>query len=174
MYVKGAAETVLDLCTEENVACKDAQCAHESVTTTNHGLLTIPTTPLTEESRRDILDFISTCAKKSLRCIAVAHRTLTLSQLKTMSNREDDGYDVTQLERNMTLDAIYCIADPLRPDVTEAIRVCHDAGIVVRMVTGDNVETAEAIATECGILTKVSTGILCVDNIMFYHLNVVL
>ena len=83
-----------------------------------------------------------------------------------MSSIDSDGYDINLLERNMTLDAIYCIADPLRPDVTDAIATCHRAGIVVRMVTGDNVETAEAIAKECGILTQVCIymrgGYMCV------------
>ena len=35
----------------------------------------------------------------------------------------------------------------------EAVQTCQEAGILVRMVTGDNIETAKAIATECGILT---------------------
>jgi magnesium-transporting ATPase (P-type) len=44
--------------------------------------------------------------------------------------------------------------DPLRSDVVEAIRTAQRAGIVVRMVTGDNLHTATAIAKECGILTE--------------------
>ncbi len=34
----------------------------------------------------------------------------------------------------------------------EAVRICHDAGVVVRMVTGDNLVTARAIALNCGII----------------------
>jgi Ca2+-transporting ATPase len=44
------------------------------------------------------------------------------------------------------------IKDPLRPGVPEAVRTCQKAGVVVRMVTGDNRMTAEAIARDCGIL----------------------
>jgi len=44
------------------------------------------------------------------------------------------------------------IEDPVRPEVPPAIRQCQEAGITVRMVTGDNVNTATAIATKCGIL----------------------
>ncbi len=44
------------------------------------------------------------------------------------------------------------IKDPLRPDVKQAVVDCHRAGINVRMVTGDNVVTARAIAVECGIV----------------------
>jgi Ca2+-transporting ATPase len=44
------------------------------------------------------------------------------------------------------------IKDPLRPGAKEAVRLCREAGIKVRMVTGDNLHTAMAIARECGIL----------------------
>ena len=37
--------------------------------------------------------------------------------------------------------------------VPEAIRKCQHAGITVRMVTGDNINTARSIATKCGIIT---------------------
>ncbi|XP_057957621.1 calcium-transporting ATPase 2, plasma membrane-type [Malania oleifera] len=45
------------------------------------------------------------------------------------------------------------IKDPVRPGVKESVAICHSAGISVRMVTGDNINTAKAIARECGILT---------------------
>lgn len=44
--------------------------------------------------------------------------------------------------------------DPVRKEVPEAVATCHRAGIVVRMVTGDNIHTARHIARECGILTE--------------------
>jgi Ca2+-transporting ATPase len=46
------------------------------------------------------------------------------------------------------------IMDPLRPGVAQAVADCRKAGVFVRMVTGDNVLTAKAIATECGIFTR--------------------
>ncbi|KAF2294705.1 hypothetical protein GH714_015642 [Hevea brasiliensis] len=49
--------------------------------------------------------------------------------------------------------AIVGIKDPVRPGVKESVAVCRSAGITVRMVTGDNINTAKAIARECGILT---------------------
>lgn len=45
------------------------------------------------------------------------------------------------------------IQDPVRPGVPEAVRKAQKAGVFVRMVTGDNARTAQAIATECGIYT---------------------
>ncbi|CAH1436235.1 unnamed protein product [Lactuca virosa] len=46
------------------------------------------------------------------------------------------------------------LKDPLRPGVKEAVDICLAAGITVRMVTGDNINTARVIAKECGILTE--------------------
>ena len=53
---------------------------------------------------------------------------------------------------NLTCLCIVGIEDPVRPEVPEAIRKCQRAGITVRMVTGDNVNTARSIAMKCGIL----------------------
>lgn len=46
------------------------------------------------------------------------------------------------------------LQDPVRQEVPEAVATCKRAGILVRMVTGDNVHTAQHIARECGILTE--------------------
>jgi len=55
---------------------------------------------------------------------------------------------------NLVLDCIVGIQDPLRSDVKEAVKTAQNAGVVVRMVTGDNIRTARAIAKECGILQE--------------------
>ncbi|TPX31005.1 hypothetical protein SmJEL517_g05550 [Synchytrium microbalum] len=56
--------------------------------------------------------------------------------------------------QDLTCAAIVGIEDPLRPGVASAVLACQRAGVVVRMVTGDNVLTARAIAAKCGILTR--------------------
>lgn len=53
---------------------------------------------------------------------------------------------------DLTAIAIVGIQDPVRPEVPDAINRCQQAGITVRMVTGDNINTARSIATACGIL----------------------
>ena len=45
------------------------------------------------------------------------------------------------------------IKDPLRDGIKDAVRKCETAGVKVRMVTGDNKNTAIAIAKEAGILS---------------------
>jgi len=59
-----------------------------------------------------------------------------------------------ELEKDMVLDAVVGIADPLRADVVDAVRTCQNAGIMVRMITGDSLDTAKAIAKEAGILSE--------------------
>jgi Ca2+-transporting ATPase len=53
----------------------------------------------------------------------------------------------------MTFIGVVGIQDPLRPGVPEAVAKARHAGVITRMVTGDNVITAKAIATDCGIYT---------------------
>ncbi|KAL5706817.1 P-type Ca(2+) transporter [Ranunculus cassubicifolius] len=55
--------------------------------------------------------------------------------------------------KGYTCIGIVGIKDPVRPGVKESVAICRSAGITVRMVTGDNINTAKAIARECGILT---------------------
>ncbi|MFM7513967.1 MAG: HAD-IC family P-type ATPase [Cyanobium sp.] len=57
-----------------------------------------------------------------------------------------------ELERNLVLVGLVALYDPPRPEVPEAIRRCHQAGIRVTMVTGDYGLTAQAIAEQIGLL----------------------
>ncbi|XP_048232788.1 calcium-transporting ATPase 2, plasma membrane-type [Ricinus communis] len=79
-----------------------------------------------------------------------ALRTLCLAYMDLESGfSPDDPIPVT----GYTCIGIVGIKDPVRPGVKESVAVCRSAGITVRMVTGDNINTAKAIARECGILT---------------------
>lgn len=55
------------------------------------------------------------------------------------------------LEADLCLLCITGIKDPVRKEVPDAVASCKRAGVVVRMVTGDNLKTAKHIARECGI-----------------------
>ncbi len=68
--------------------------------------------------------------------------------------------------RDLTLLCVVGIEDPLRPEVPRAIRKCQQAGITVRMVTGDNLETARSIATKCGILRRIVDSSTSSDQVM--------
>ena len=56
------------------------------------------------------------------------------------------------LTEEMTLACIFALYDPLRDEIVESVKQCHNAGINIRMVTGDSVETAKAIAIQAGIV----------------------
>ena len=58
------------------------------------------------------------------------------------------------METDLTMLIIVGIEDPVRDEVPSAIEMCNRAGICVRMVTGDNINTALAIAHKCGILPE--------------------
>ena len=59
---------------------------------------------------------------------------------------------VEEAEKDLIMLGLVGIEDPVRAEVPQAIKDCNKAGIVVRMVTGDNMRTAAAIAKKCGII----------------------
>ncbi|XP_051150223.1 calcium-transporting ATPase 10, plasma membrane-type [Andrographis paniculata] len=92
---------------------------------------------------------IEDMAAGSLRCVAIAYRMCEVEKLPTT----DEELENWQLpEGDLILLAIVGIKDPCRPNVRDAVQLCINAGVKVRMVTGDNLQTAKAIALECGIL----------------------
>ena len=65
---------------------------------------------------------------------------------------EPNWDDEDKIVSRLTCICVVGIEDPVRPEVPAAIKKCQAAGITVRMVTGDNVNTARSIATKCGII----------------------
>jgi len=66
----------------------------------------------------------------------------------------EDNKNYVVEQGNMILIAIAGIKDIIRPEVEGAVAQCNEAGVRVRMVTGDNKVTAVAIAKECGIIAE--------------------
>lgn len=89
-------------------------------------------------------------AKQSLRTLLLAYKDL---ERKT---KDVDYNNVTEdfLEDELIFLGIMGIKDPLRKEIPEAIKKCKAASITVRMVTGDNIETATAISKDAGIIPK--------------------
>ncbi|XP_052181723.1 calcium-transporting ATPase 9, plasma membrane-type [Diospyros lotus] len=92
---------------------------------------------------------IDDMAARSLRCVAIAYRSCKMEEVPT---NEEQLEEWVLPDNDLVLLAIIGIKDPCRPGVKEAVKLCTDAGVKVRMVTGDNIQTAKAIAMECGIL----------------------
>ena len=92
---------------------------------------------------------------QGLRVLAVAHREL---DPEAWSEFVDSGADGASLVHDLTLLALVGIVDPPRPEAREAIAVAHDAGIAVKMITGDHASTAAAIGAQLGLRGEAVTG----------------
>ena len=91
-----------------------------------------------ENSNYSVLnDAITEMTKKSMRCIALA--------------KADGDLVENELPNNMTFLGIIGVVDLVREEVPDAVKTAHEAGIQVIEITGDCIETAVAVATECGI-----------------------
>ncbi|KAI3442550.1 Calcium-transporting ATPase, partial [Psidium guajava] len=104
------------------------------------------------DEEKDFFKFaIDDMAARSLRCVAIAYRPFDSEKVPS----DDEGLDKWVLpDDDLVLLAVVGIKDPCRPSVKDAVRICTEAGVKVRMVTGDNIQTAKAIALECGILSS--------------------
>ncbi|XP_014912927.1 plasma membrane calcium-transporting ATPase 1 isoform X6 [Poecilia latipinna] len=100
---------------------------------------------------------IEPMASEGLRTICLAYRDFPTSE------GQPDWDNETDILTGLTCICVVGIEDPVRPEVPDAIKKCQRAGITVRMVTGDNINTARAIASKCGILHP-GDDFLCLDG----------
>ncbi|XP_003927107.1 plasma membrane calcium-transporting ATPase 2 isoform X1 [Cebus imitator] len=138
MYSKGASEIVLKKC------CKILNGAGE------------PRVFRPRDRDEMVKKVIEPMACDGLRTICVAYRDFPSSPEPDWDNENDILNDLTCI-------CVVGIEDPVRPEVPEAIRKCQRAGITVRMVTGDNINTARAIAIKCGIIHP-GEDFLCLEG----------
>ncbi|KAG0175635.1 hypothetical protein DFQ28_006601 [Apophysomyces sp. BC1034] len=127
VHTKGAAEAIVSICTD--YIDFEGKVKH-----------------MDEDKRCQYETIIKEYAEKSLRTLAIAY-----SDVDAETHRNFDLDDAPL--HNMVLLAIIGIRDQLRPGVVESVQAFRRAGIFVRMITGDNLDTSKAIAKECGILT---------------------
>ncbi|KAM9523036.1 plasma membrane calcium-transporting ATPase 1-like isoform 4-T4 [Salvelinus alpinus] len=106
---------------------------------------------------------IEPMACDGLRTICVAYRDFPAEAGEPNWDNEAD------ILNELTCICVVGIEDPVRPEVPDAILKCQKAGITVRMVTGDNINTARAIATKCGILLP-GEDFLCLEGKEFNQL----
>ncbi|XP_078040633.1 plasma membrane calcium-transporting ATPase 3 isoform X6 [Augochlora pura] len=98
---------------------------------------------------------IEPMACDGLRTISIAYRDFVPGKAEINQvhvDNEPNWEDEENIVNNLTCLCVVGIEDPVRPEVPDAIRRCQKAGITVRMVTGDNINTARSIALKCGIL----------------------
>ncbi|KAI9190864.1 uncharacterized protein BJ171DRAFT_481538 [Polychytrium aggregatum] len=143
IYSKGAPELILE-------ACK--------FYINEHGKVRL----LDDAARAEFKKWIKSCSTEGLRSLGISFRPMGPSQFRpgeasTRNSLANLGtITVHELhipdDSDMILLSIVGIEDPLRPEVPHAIQRCQNSGIIVRMVTGDNIETARHVARQCGIL----------------------
>lgn len=95
---------------------------------------------LTEEQRNSALKDINFEQKKARRVLCFAHA---------------DGEIQDNIEKYV-YDGFVCIADPIRKEVYKAVADCNRAGIAIKILTGDNEQTAYAIAKELKVAIEPS------------------
>jgi len=114
----------------------------------------LETEPLSQEHRQVLTEAINAYANRSLRTIGLVYRDFEQWPPVNATLTEGGSVDFASLLRDLTFFGLVGIQDPVRPGVPEAVRKAQKAGVTVRMVTGDNMQTARAIATECLIYTE--------------------
>ncbi|XP_025901924.1 plasma membrane calcium-transporting ATPase 2 isoform X5 [Nothoprocta perdicaria] len=138
MYSKGASEIVLKKCSRILNAAGEPRVFRP------------------RDRDEMVKKVIEPMACDGLRTICVAFRDFSSSPEPDWDNENDILSDLTCI-------CVVGIEDPVRPEVPEAIRKCQRAGITVRMVTGDNINTARAIAIKCGIIHP-GEDFLCLEG----------
>ncbi|RMZ80985.1 hypothetical protein DV738_g2506, partial [Chaetothyriales sp. CBS 135597] len=141
LFVKGASEIML---------------AQATTALTNLSKDQYDVEPLSTEDRRQIEASIDDYAQQSLRTIGMLYKDFPAWPPADAKPLEDNPKmaEFDSVFHALTWVGVVGIHDPLRPGVVEAVAQCQHSGVIVRMVTGDNITTARAIARDCGILRK--------------------
>ena len=107
-----------------------------------------------DEHKQDFFDKQAEYAEDSMRTLTFGYKKLTEEEIQKSKDAhpEDDLAFFQELAKGLCFAFMVGIRDDNRPDVPEAIKKCHHAGITVRMVTGDNINTAIAISKDVGII----------------------
>lgn len=111
-------------------------------------------TGISEEEKEKNFHLMEEFQNKAGRLLAFAHK-----ELEGQYNDEEQD----EVEQGLIYDGFVVISDPLSPDVYESIRNCRSAGIEVKMLTGDNIRTARAIANELHMLDDDHIAVEAVD-----------
>jgi P-type Ca2+ transporter type 2C len=143
LYVKGASEVLL------------RKCRYIIQYSTEKGVWH---TELTADDTKSLSQTITGYASHSLRTISLVYRDFEQWPPPGVQIMDDGEVVFEDILKDLVFFGIVGIHDPLRDGAREAVQACRRAGVIVRMVTGDNILTAKAIAKECGILSSTTTA----------------
>ncbi len=117
----------------------------------------------TSEARGAVQSYLKDSASQAMRTLGFGHAVLppeTPADEDHLHSRRD------ALESGLIFAGFVAIRDPLRDDVKAAVEQCRRAGIEVKMITGDNVETARAIAFDIGLVDRRDAPIDTADAVV--------
>ncbi|KAG4079523.1 hypothetical protein HA402_005220 [Bradysia odoriphaga] len=137
LFIKGASEIVLGKC---------------NFMFGEKGELMHMTNILRDHLQNEVIKPISS---KRLRTITLAYRDFVTDKTavhETYINSEPNWDDEVNIVQNLTFLGVLGIDDPIRPDAADTIKSLKSLGITVRMISGDDIETAKAVAIKCGIM----------------------
>jgi Ca2+-transporting ATPase len=103
-----------------------------------------------------------------LRPVAMAYKDFDESEIFESPDDDPATINLEWLASGLIFIGFFGIRDPLRLEVIDSVKKCQEAGVFVRMVTGDNFLTAKAVAAECGIY---SSGGIAMDGPTFRKLS---
>jgi len=130
IYTKGAVESII------------ARCSHIEI----NGEIQ----DFTEEFKSKVLENNLEMSSKALRVLAYAYKDI---------EEVPDKMESELVEKDLIFIGLTGMIDPPRPEVKDAVKECFSAGMIPVMITGDNKDTAIAIAKEIGILDDKSEAI---------------
>lgn len=113
--------------------------------------------PITTNKKKEILHEISKLQVKSMRTLGFAYKVINGAMdevAMTVDTAFDYGGNMERIEssKDLIFSGFVGIVDPLRKGVKESIETAYEAGVKVKMLTGDNINTAKAIGAELGLL----------------------
>lgn len=135
-WVKGAPDVILPLCDR----IQDGERARS----------------ITHHDRRAMAAANNDMAKRALRVLALAYRDVPVSSGRRVG---DPGMTEAELESKLVFVGLVGMIDPPRPEVKQAVKTAAAAGIRSIMVTGDHLQTAEAVARQLGLIGERQTGV---------------
>ncbi|MBO2455207.1 HAD-IC family P-type ATPase [Actinomadura barringtoniae] len=134
VHVKGSIERVLALC-DRQLGLDDQR------------------EPFDHRAVKAVTELAEAFGRQGLRVLAFARAEAEASSTPLTRS----SIPLTRLS-HLTFVGLQAMQDPPRQAAADAVRACHDAGIQVKMITGDHAETAAAIGTQVGLHGEVMTG----------------
>lgn len=123
IYVKGAVEKILSMCSFQLTQSTDLE-------------------NLTDANIINLQNIADEMASRGLRVLAFARKE---------TSKDKHRINFSDVKTGLTFLGFQAMLDPPRPEVIDAIRECHSAGISVKMITGDNLKTATHIGEQIGL-----------------------